>query len=37
MRVEEPFRVWLHSFEVEHECRLCGHRWTEYVTKQRPW
>ena len=34
--VEEPYTVWLYSYEIEHLCRSCGHRWTEHVTKQRP-
>ena len=35
--IDEPYTVWIHSYEVEHACRKCGHRWVERVTKQRPW
>jgi hypothetical protein len=35
--VHEPVSVWLHSYSIERQCRACGHRWTERVTKQRPW
>lgn len=37
MVIDEPYTVWLYSYEVEHACRACGHRWIEHVTKQRPW
>ena len=37
VQIKEPYQVWIYSYEVEHECGLCGHRWVEYVTKQRPW
>lgn len=37
MQIEEPVTLWLYSYEVEHNCRKCGHVWTEHVTKQRPW
>jgi hypothetical protein len=37
MQIKEPYVVWIRTYEVEHVCRSCGHRWTERVTKQRPW
>ena len=37
VQLKEPYHVWVYSYEEEHECRRCKHRWIEYVTKQRPW
>lgn len=37
VEIKESYTVWLHHYEVEHECSECGHKWVERVTKQRPW
>ncbi|MDG6948572.1 MAG: hypothetical protein JRN12_01395 [Nitrososphaerota archaeon] len=37
VQIKEPFSVWVYSYRVEHECRLCSNRWVEYITKRRPW
>ncbi|MCL4356081.1 MAG: hypothetical protein JRM79_02380 [Nitrososphaerota archaeon] len=37
VQLKEPYHVWVYSYEEEHECQRCKHRWIEYVTKQRPW
>lgn len=36
-QLKEPNTYWVHSYAVEHACELCGHRWSEFVVKQRPW
>jgi hypothetical protein len=35
--VDEPFTVWVYSYELAKRCRICGHEWNERVTKQRAW
>jgi len=34
---EEGSHVTVYSYEYTRKCRVCGHAWTEVVTKQRPW
>jgi uncharacterized Zn finger protein len=35
--VDEPFVLWVYTYDVSRKCKECGHQWTEKVTKQRPW
>ena len=35
--VDEPFAVWVYTYDVARRCRRCGHQWTERATKQRAW
>ena len=34
---EEDSHVTVYTYEYTKKCRVCGHQWTEAVTKQRPW